>query len=84
MSDELENEHENNDSGNDSGNDFDITAALSDLRAEIQSLRADNERMKSQNDQLVKSLRDMVTGNSNPTPADPEQLRSDFIKKCRL
>lgn len=80
MSDELENEHEN--SG--SGNDFDITAALSDLRAEIESLRADNERMKSQNDQLVKSLRDMVTGNSNSTPADPEQLRSDFIKKCRL
>ena len=77
---ENENEHENSDSGN----DFDITAALSDLRAEIESLRADNERMKSQNDQLVKSLRDMVTGNSNPTPADPEQLRSDFIKKCRL
>lgn len=80
MPDELENEHENNDSGN----DFDITAALSDLRAEIESLRTDNERMKSQNDQLIKSLRDMVTGNNNPTPADPEQLRSDFIKKCRL
>lgn len=79
MADEHENEHEN-----DSGNDFDITAALSDLRAEIESLRADNERMKSQNDQLVKSLRDMVTGNSNSTPADPEQLRADFIKKCRL
>lgn len=77
---ELENEHEDNDSGN----VFDITAALSDLRAEIETLRADNERMKSQNDQLVKSLRDMVTGNSNPTPTDPEQLRSDFIKKCRL
>ena len=80
MTDEPENEHENNDSDN----DFDITTALSDLRAEIDSLRADNERMKSQNDQLVKSLRDMVTGNSNSTPADPEQFRSDFIKKCRL
>lgn len=80
MADERENEHENNDSGN----GFDITAALSDLRAEIESLRADNERMKSQNDQLVKSLRDMVTGNSNSTPADAETLRADLIKKCRL
>ena len=65
--------------------DIDIPATLAGIREELETLRAENDRMREQNTKLLQDLRSIVTGKSTEkTPADPEQLRSDFIKKCRL
>ena len=65
--------------------DIDIPGTLADIRSELETLRAENAQMREQNTKLLQDLRSIVTGNSaEKTPADPEQLRSDFIKKCRL
>ena len=65
--------------------DIDIPATLAGIREELETLRAENEHMREQNTKLLQDLRSIVTGKSTEkTPADPEQLRSDFIKKCRL
>ena len=65
--------------------DIDIPATLASIREELETLRAENEHMREQNTKLLQDLRSIVTGKSTEkTPADPEQLRSDFIKKCRL
>lgn len=63
----------------------DIAGTLADIRSELETLRAENAQMREQNSKLLQDLRSIVTGKSTEkTPADPEQLRSDFIKKCRL
>lgn len=65
--------------------DIDIPGTLADIRSELETLRAENAQMREQNTKLLQDLRSIVTGKSaEKTPADPEQLRSDFIKKCRL
>lgn len=65
--------------------DIDISGTLADIRSELETLRAENAQMREQNTKLLQDLRGIVTGKSaEKTPADPEQLRSDFIKKCRL
>ena len=65
--------------------DIDIPGTLADIREELETLRAENAQMREQNSKLLQDLRSIVTGKSaEKTPADPEQLRSDFIKKCRL
>ena len=65
--------------------DIDLPGTLAGIREELETLRAENERMRDQNTKLLQDLRSIVTGKSTEkTPADPEQLRSDFIKKCRL
>ena len=65
--------------------DIDIPGTLADIRSELETLRAENAQMREQNTKLLQDLRSIVTGKSTEkTPADPEQLRADFIKKCRL
>ena len=65
--------------------DIDIPGTLAGIREELETLRAENAHMREQNAKLLQDLRSIVTGKSTEkTPADPEQLRSDFIKKCRL
>ena len=65
--------------------DIDIPGTLAGIREELETLRAENAQMREQNTKLLQDLRSIVTGKSaDKTPADPEQLRSDFIKKCRL
>ena len=65
--------------------DIDISGTLAGIREELETLRAENAQMREQNTKLLQDLRSIVTGKStDKTPADPEQLRSDFIKKCRL
>lgn len=65
--------------------DIDIPGTLAGIREELETLRAENAHMREQNAKLLQDLRGIVTGKSaEKTPADPEQLRSDFIKKCRL
>lgn len=65
--------------------DIDIPGTLAGIRTELETLRAENAQMREQNAKLLQDLRSIVTGKSaEKTPADPEQLRSDFIKKCRL
>lgn len=69
----------------DAPEDIDIPGTLADIRSELETLRAENAQMREQNTKLLQDLRSIVTGKStDKTPADPEQLRSDFIKKCRL
>lgn len=65
--------------------DIDISGTLAGIREELETLRAENAQMREQNTKLLQDLRSIVTGKSaEKTPADPEQLRADFIKKCRL
>lgn len=65
--------------------DIDIPGTLADIRSELETLRAENAQMREQNTKLLQDLRGIVTGKSaEKTPADPEKLWSDFIKKCRL
>ena len=69
----------------DVADDIDIPGTLADIRSELETLRAENAQMREQNTKLLQDLRSIVTGKSTEkTPADPEQLRADFIKKCRL